>query len=65
MMPKEKALAYKSGSGIVRTITRALMKTATIAAAVEGQSSQALLIEAQETRSQELEKMGLLSKGKK
>lgn len=41
------------------------MKTATIAAVVEGKPIQSLLIEAQGTRSQRLEKMGLLPKGKK
>lgn len=47
-----------------RNIPRDLMKKVKIAAAVEGKSIKSLLIEALETRSQELENTSLLPKGK-
>lgn len=52
------------GSWVFRDIPRELMKRAKIAAAVEGKSIKALVIEALEGRIQELEKKGLLPKGK-
>ncbi len=63
-MPKKEASEDKGGSWIFRNIPRDLMKKAKIAAAIEGKSIKALLMEALETRLQELEKKGLMPKGK-
>ncbi len=63
-MPKGKAPEDKGGSWIFRNIPRDLMKKAKIAAAIEGKSIKALLMEALETRLQELERKGILPKGK-
>ncbi len=63
-VPKGKTKASKGGSWIFRDIPRDLMRRAKIAAAVEGKSIKALLMEAIETRLQELERKGLVPKGK-
>ncbi len=63
-MLKVKPQDTSGGSWVFRDIPRDLMKKAKIAAAVEGKSIKALLIEALETRLQELEKKGMLPKGK-
>ncbi len=63
-MSKREASEDKGGSWIFRNIPRDLMKKAKIAAAVEGKSIKALLMEALVTRLQELERKGLLPKGK-
>ncbi len=63
-MPKRKGQDAKGGSWIFRDIPRDLMRRAKIAAAVEGKSIKALLIEAMEARLQDLERKGLLPKGK-
>lgn len=54
----------KGGAWIFRDIPRDLMKRAKIAAAVEGKTIKALVLEALEGKIQELEKKGLLPKGK-
>jgi predicted HicB family RNase H-like nuclease len=63
-MPKTKPQDASGGSWVFRDIPRDLMKKAKIAAAIEGKSIKALLIEALEIRLQDLEKKGLLPKGK-
>ena len=63
-MLKVKPQDTSGGSWVFRDIPLDLMKKAKIAAAVEGKSIKALLIEALETRLQELEKKGMLPKGK-
>ncbi len=63
-MPKKLDIEDKRGSWIFRDIPRDLMKRAKIAAAVEGKSIKALLLEALEGKIQDLEKKGLLPKGK-
>ncbi|MDI3462763.1 MAG: hypothetical protein OJF50_001584 [Nitrospira sp.] len=52
----------RGGSWIFRDIPRDLMKRAKIAAAVEGKSIKALVLEALEEKIQELEKKGQLPK---
>ena len=63
-VPKGRVKESKGGAWIFRNVPRDLMRRAKIAAAVEGKSIKALLIEAIETRLQELERKGLLPKGK-
>ena len=63
-MPKGKEQEDKGGSWIFRDIPRDLMKRIKIAAAIEGKSIKALLIESVETRLQEMERKGILPKGK-
>jgi hypothetical protein len=63
-MPKQKESEDKGGSWIFRDIPRDLMKRIKIAAAIEGKSIKALLIESVEARLQEMEKKGMLPKGK-
>jgi len=63
-MPKPTTGDSSGGSWIFRNIPRDLMKRAKIAAAVEGKSIKALVMEALRERIQELEKKGLLPKGK-
>ncbi len=62
-MPK-KTDQEKGGSWIFRDIPRELMKRAKIAAAVEGKSIKALILEALDEHLQGMEKKGLLPKGK-
>jgi len=54
----------KSGAWVFRSIPRDLMKWAKIAAAVEGKTIKALILESLDGKVQELEKKGLLPKGK-
>ena len=54
----------KGGAWIFRDIPRDLMKRAKIAAAVEGKTIKSLVLKALEGKIQELEKKGLLPKGK-
>ena len=54
----------KGGAWIFRDIPRELMKRAKIAAAVEGKTIKALILEALDDKIQELEKKGLMPKGK-
>jgi hypothetical protein len=63
-MSKTKGPEEEPGSWVFRDIPRDLMKRAKIAAAVEGKSIKALVIESLEDRIQELERKGLLPKGK-
>ena len=63
-MPKDKKPKSGGGSWIFRDISRDLMKRAKIAAAVEGTSIKALILKALDEHLQELEKKGLLPKGK-
>ncbi len=60
----KKTEVEKGGAWIFRDIPRDLMKRAKIAAAVEGKTIKALVLEALEGKIQELEKKGLLPKGK-
>ena len=63
-MPKKTVTGEKGGAWIFRDIPRKLMKRAKIAAAVEGKTIKALILEALDDKIQELEKKGLLPKGK-
>ncbi len=63
-MAKKPVPEEKGGAWIFRDIPRDLMKRAKIAAAIEGKSIKALILEALEGKLQELEKKGLLPKGK-
>ena len=63
-MTKKVESTEKGGAWIFRDIPRDLMKRAKIAAAVEGKSIKALLLDALDGKIQELEKKGLLPKGK-
>lgn len=63
-MGKKTESEDKGGAWIFRDIPRDLMKRAKIAAAVEGKSIKALVLEALEGKIQELEKKGLLPKNK-
>jgi hypothetical protein len=65
-MPKGKAEPEeeKGGSWIFRDIPRDLMKRVKIAAAIEGKPIKALVIEALQSKMEEMEKKGLLPKGK-
>jgi len=63
-MAKKAENSEKGGAWIFRDIPRDLMKRAKIAAAVEGKTIKALLLEALDGKLQELEKKGLLPKSK-
>jgi hypothetical protein len=63
-MPKDKKSVSTGGAWIFRNIPRDLMKRAKIAAAVEGTSIKAMTLKALEEHIQDLEKKGLLPKGK-
>jgi len=63
-MPKKTVTGEKGGAWIFRDIPCELMKRAKIAAAVEGKTIKALILEALDDKIQELEKKGLLPKGK-
>ena len=63
-MTKKTVTEEKGGAWIFRDIPRDLMKRAKIAAAVEGKTIKALILEALDGKIQELEKKGLLPKGK-
>lgn len=63
-MPKAKKSEVAGGAWIFRNIPRDLMKRAKIAAAIEGRSIKALVMESLETHLDEMEKKGLLPKGK-
>ena len=63
-MPKDKKSEEPGGAWIFRNIPRDLMKRAKIAAAVEGTSIKALMLNALDEHLQDLEKKGLLPKGK-
>ena len=63
-MAKKTVSEQNGGAWIFRNIPRDLMKRAKIAAAVEGKTIKALMLEALDGKIQELEKKGLLPKGK-
>ena len=63
-MLKAKKTDTAGGAWIFRDIPRDLMKRAKIAAAVEGRSIKALVMDSLETHLQEMEKKGLLPKAK-
>ena len=63
-MVKQAESNEKGGAWIFRDIPRDLMKRAKIAAAVEGKTIKSMLLEALEEKIQEMEKKGLLPKGK-
>jgi hypothetical protein len=63
-MAKKTVTEEKGGAWIFRDIPRDLMKRAKIAAAVEGKTIKALILEALDGKLQELEKKGLLPKSK-
>ena len=57
-MAKKTGTEEKGGAWIFRDIARELMKRAKIAAAVEGKTIKALILEALDDKIQELEKRG-------
>ncbi|NGZ98421.1 MAG: hypothetical protein CV089_20230 [Nitrospira sp. WS110] len=63
-MAKKSESEEKGGAWIFRDIPRDLMKRAKIAAAVEGKTIKALVLESLEAKIQDLERKGLLPKGK-
>ena len=63
-MPKDKKGAPKGGAWLIRDIPRDLMKRAKVAAAMEGTSIKGLLLKVLDEHLQELEKKGILPKGK-
>lgn len=63
-MAKKIMTEEKGGAWIFRDIPRDLMKRAKIAAAVEGKTIKALILEALDGKIQELERKGLLPKVK-
>ena len=63
-MPKEKDQADSPGSWIFKEIPRDLMWRAKAAASLRGKSVKALVIELIEAHLQELERKGILPKGK-
>lgn len=63
-MPKTKVQQDKAGSWVFREIPRDLMHKMKIAAAVQRKSVKQLLMELSAAHIEELEKKGLLPKGK-
>jgi len=63
-MPKGKVLEGKGGSWVFRDIPRHIMQRMKIAAAVERKSLKQLLLDLSEAHLKELEKRGLMPKGK-
>ena len=63
-MAKKTITGEKGGAWIFRDIPRELMKRAKIAAAVEGKTIKSLILEGLDDKIQEMEKKGLLPKGK-
>ena len=63
-MTKKTVTEEKGGAWIFRDIPRDLMKRAKIAAAIEGKTIKALILEALDGKIREMEKKGLLPKGK-
>ncbi len=63
-MSKGKAQEEKGGSWVFRDIPRPIMQKMRIAAAIEGKSLKQLLLDLCESHLQDLEKKGLLPKGK-
>ncbi len=63
-MTKTKKTDTAGGAWIFRDIPRDFMKRAKIAAAIEGRSIKALVMDSLEIHLQEMEKKGLLPKGK-
>jgi len=61
-MPKGKE--EKGGSWVFRDIPRPIMQRMKIAAAIEGKSLKQLLLDLSEAHLKEMEKKGLLPKGK-
>lgn len=63
-MSKKAEIEPKGGAWIFRDIPRDLMKRAKIAAAIEGKTIKSLVLDALKSHLEELEKKGLLPKGK-
>jgi len=63
-MPKGKSLEKKGGSWVFRDIPRPIMQRMKIAAAIEGKSLKQLLLDLCETHLKDLERKGLMLKGK-
>lgn len=63
-MSKGKEQDEKGGSWVFRDIPRPIMQRMKIAAAIEGKSLKQLLLDLSEAHLKELEKKGLLPKGK-
>ncbi len=64
LMPKEKNQSNSPGAWIFKEIPRDLMWRAKAAASLQGKSVKALVIELIEAHLQELERKGILPKGK-
>jgi hypothetical protein len=63
-MPKSEKLNDEPGAWIFRDVPRDLMRRAKAGAALQGKSVRALAIELMEAHLQELERKGILPKGK-
>jgi hypothetical protein len=63
-MPKSEKLNDEPGAWIFRDVPRDLMRRAKAGAALQGKSVRALAIELMEAHLQELERKGILSRGK-
>jgi hypothetical protein len=63
-MPPRKPSESKGGAWIFRDIPRDLMQRAKIVAAIEGKSIKGLILDLLHAKIQDMEKKGLLPKGK-
>ena len=63
-MPKSKELPDEPGTWIFRDVPRDLMRRAKAAAAIQGKSVKGLMIELMEEHLKELEKKGVIAKGR-
>jgi hypothetical protein len=63
-MPKPSKMMDEPGAWIFRDVPRDLMRRAKAGAALQGKSVRALAIELMEAHLQELERKGILPKGK-
>ncbi len=63
-MPKGKGDGTQPGAWVIRDVPRHLMRQVKIAAVVEGKSVKQLLLDLAEAHVKELEKKGVLPKGK-
>jgi len=63
-MPKSKDPGERGGSWVFRDIPRPIMQRMKIAAAIEGKSLKQLLLDLSEAHLKEMEKRGIMPKGK-